>query len=312
MRWIESKWIFCFVRPSALSIGVVCVLLFTIFLSSSSAYDVNEQLSISGTVTGAYQWFEKTAGAGSDEDGGSGVLDLRVSVMPWEGGEFSGRASFGKGNGIKNKSPFILTPNADDLEDDLKNINGHKWQDHLQELWYAHTVQIKEGTSIKVTGGIIDATAFIDDNAYANDELHQFMNEAFVNNPLANLPSYDLGGAVEFQMDAFHIRFVGMTSKNDYENDYAYFGLQLGYKLDTPIGEGNYRIYGFITNDQFAKWDDSGKASLKGVGISFDQQLVKDILGAFLRAGWQDDKAAVDYDKLVSFGFNINGSIWGR
>jgi hypothetical protein len=284
-----------------------------IFSSPAWCYDVNEWLSIAGTVTGSYQWLEKSTGAWKDEDGGAGVLDLRVSVKPpWEGGEFSGRASFAKGNGIKNKSPFVLTPNADDLEDDLKNINGHKWQDHLQELWYAHTINIQEGTSFKVTGGVINSTAFIDDNAYANDEIRQFMNEAFVNNPLANLPSYDLGGAVEFNMDAWSLRFVGMTSKNDAENNYAYFGLQLGYKLNTPIGEGNYRIYGFITNDEFPKWDESGKASLKGFGISFDQQLVKDVLGAFLRAGWQDDKAAVDYDTFVSFGFNVNGSLWGR
>lgn len=292
--------------------GIILLLACATSSSPAFAYDVNEWLSISGTVTGAYQWLEKTAGAGDDENGGSGVLDLRLSVKPWEGGEFSGRASFAKGNGIKNKSPFILTPNADDLEDDLKNINGHKWQDHLQELWYAHSVEIQKGTSIKVTGGIIDSTAFIDDNAYANCELSQFMNEVFVNNPLANLPSYDLGGAVEFHMEAWHLRFVGMTSKNDDRNNYAYFGLQLGYKLDTPIGEGNYRVYGFITNDEFPKWNENSKASLKGVGISFDQQLIKDILGAFLRAGWQDDKAEVDYDSFVSFGFNINGSIWGR
>lgn len=276
------------------------------------AYEVNEWFSISGTVTGVYQWLEKSAGEGEDENGGSGVLDFTVSVKPWEGGEFSGRASFAKGNGLKNKSSFVLSPNVDDLEDDLKNINGHKWQDHLQELWYSHTFKFNEGTSLKITGGIINSTAFLDDNNYANDEIGQFMNEVFVNSPLGNFPAYDLGGAVEFEVNNWLFKFVGMTSKNEEENTYAYFGLQVGYKIDTPLGEGNYRIYGFVTNDEFSKWNEDGKASLKGVGISLDQQVIKDVLGIFLRAGLQDDKAVVTYDKFISFGLNVNGSIWGR
>lgn len=279
----------------------------------AKSYDVNEWLSISGTVTGTYQWLEKSAGEGEDENGGAGVLDFTVSVKPWEGGEFAGRASFAKGNGVNNKSPFILAPNVDDLEDNLKNINGHKWQDHLMELWYAHTVKIQEGVSLKITGGIINSTAFIDNNAYANSEISQFMNEVFVNNPLANLPFYDLGGAIGFEIDTWQINFLGMTSKNGDGNDYAYFALQIGYKVDTPLGEGNYRIYGFLTNDKFYKWDEEGEtASLRGFGVSFDQQIIKDVLGVFFRASWQEDKALVDYDKLVSFGVNLNGSIWGR
>ncbi|MCX7821988.1 MAG: carbohydrate porin [Syntrophobacterales bacterium] len=289
-------------------------LLFLVAVLSTPAwgYEVNRWFSIYGTFTGTYQWLEKSAGVGDNEDDGSGVFDLTVSIKPWEGGEFSGRASFAKGNGLKNKSPFVLSPNADDLEDDLKNINGHKWQDHLQELWYAHTIRLQENLSFKVTGGIIDATAFIDDNSYANDELGQFVNEVFVNNPIANLPSYDIGGAVELEWDAWHLRFVSMTSKNDDGNNYAYFALQLGYKLETPLGEGNYRIYGFLTNEEFLKGDGEKKASLRGFGVSFDQQIIKDVLGAFFRAGWQDDEAFVYYDKFISFGLNVSGSTWGR
>jgi len=35
-------------------------------------------------------------------------------------------------------------------------------------------------------------------------------------------------------------------------------------------------------------------------------------LGAFFRAGWQDDSAQIDYNKMVSFGLNLNGSVWGK
>ncbi|MCS7204037.1 MAG: hypothetical protein NZ809_06295, partial [Thermodesulfovibrio sp.] len=85
------------------------------------------------------------------------------------------------------------------------------------------------------------STAFIDDNNYAGDEVSQFMNEALVHNPLANLPSYDGGVAVEFEWNKFHLRLVGMNSKNENEDmdrkRYNWFGVQLGYKLETAIGD---------------------------------------------------------------------------
>jgi carbohydrate-selective porin OprB len=34
--------------------------------------------------------------------------------------------------------------------------------------------------------------------------------------------------------------------------------------------------------------------------------------GGFLRLGWQDDAAAVDYRTLYSGGIDISGSAWGR
>ena len=37
-----------------------------------------------------------------------------------------------------------------------------------------------------------------------------------------------------------------------------------------------------------------------------------DTLGAWIRFGWQDDAAAIDYRAIYSGGFNISGSLWGR
>ncbi|MDI6864266.1 carbohydrate porin, partial [Thermodesulfovibrio yellowstonii] len=59
-------------------------------------------------------------------------------------------------------------------------------------------------------------------------------------------------------------------------------------------------------------WDTDAYKALKGIGVSFDQQLIKDILGAFFRAGWQDDSAKVNYNRMYSIGLNLNGSVWGR
>ncbi|WP_353684480.1 carbohydrate porin [Thermodesulfovibrio sp. 3907-1M] len=302
----------------------IILLSFLVFPFSVFAADVTDWLSVSGSATTVYQWLHMTKGyVDSDtndktKDRGSAVIDFNVSLKPTENDEFFLRASFAKGSGFHSESanyPFVLNPNADDLFVDLRNINGHA-RDHLQELWYSHRFPIEKEVSIKLTAGIIDSTAFIDDNAYAADELQQFMNEALVHNPLANLPSYDAGVAAEFEAGKFHLRVVGMRSKNENETmdvkRYNWIGAQIGYKLETGLGEGNYRIYGYTTNKRFENWDADAYKALKGIGVSFDQQLLKDTLGAFFRAGWQDDSARLDYNRMVSLGLNLNGSVWGR
>ncbi|WP_353685553.1 carbohydrate porin [Thermodesulfovibrio sp. 3462-1] len=300
------------------SLSCFFAFLFVLFISLNSyAADITEWLSISGSATTVYQWLNKAQGNVENKDRGSAVIDFNVSLKPTENDEFFVRASFAKGSGFHRQGdyPFTLNPNADDLFVDLQNINGHS-RDHLQELWYSHKFPIQKDMSIKLTAGIIDSTAFIDDNAYAADELHQFMNEALVHNPLANLPSYDAGVAAEFEAGGFHLRLVGMRSKNENENmdvkNYNWIGAQIGYKVESSLGEGNYRLYAYTTNKKFENWDADAYKALRGIGVSFDQQLIKDTLGAFLRAGWQDDSAAVDYNRMISFGLNLNGSVWGR
>ena len=272
--------------------------------------DVNKKITFEGTFTGVYQWLD-----GPDIDSknrGSGAIDLGLSFTPTENNEFFILGSFASGNGLKDVSPFILAPNADDLEDDVKNINGHEQQDNILEAWYAHTFSYKD-TSLKITIGIIDATVYIDDNRFANDEITQFMNDVFVNTPLTTPPSYDLGAVAEFNKGPFSAKLLGMTTKDGEEGPfYQYYALQLGYTLNSKWGEGNYRIFGFITSDEFYDWEGKDKESIYGVGISIDQDLgfiknpfSKNPIGFFLRAGWQDDEAQVDYNNLISFGFNV-------
>ena len=93
--------------------------------------------------------------------------------------------------------------------------------------------------------------------------------------------------------------------------NYNYYALQIGYTLETAMGKGNYRVYGFTTSKRFTDWDEAGKERLKGIGISADQQL-SPIIGVFVRAGWQDDAAVIDHQTIYSGGVNINGKIWGR
>lgn len=288
------------------------LVLFTLFLIpfSAHAYALNEKLTIEGTLTGVYQYadvdIEETDNAGR----GAAVLDLGANFHPTNADEFQVTLSFAAGNGLNYLNLFSLAPYADDLEDDLKDINGRN-RDYLLEAWYKHTFALSKDVSLGITGGIIDATAYIDDNKFANDEVAQFMNEAFVNHKNVNLPSYDLGGVLELDISNFSARGLFMSTKNEEGREYNYYAMQLGYKIDTPLGEGNYRIYGFTTNEKFQNWNGTGEESFQGFGISADQKL-SSIIGVFARLGWQNDAAVIDHEAAYSGGININGKLWGR
>ncbi len=295
---------------------LLLLFLFIFFVApfSSHAYDLNEKLSIEGTLTGVYQYGDLEIKRRDNAGRGVAVLDLGANFHPTDADEFQVTFSFASGNGLNYLNLFSLVPYADDLEDDLKDINGRN-RDYLLEAWYKHTFSLSKDISLGITGGIIDATAYVDDNKYANCECTQFMNEAFVNHKNVNLPSYDLGGVIELNVSSLSIRALMMNSKFETDEDnfknYDYYALQLGYTLKTSLGEGNYRVYGFLTSKSFRCWDGEDVDSLQGFGISADQQL-SSIIGVFARVGWQNDAAIIEHEAVYSGGMNINGKLWGR
>ena len=135
-----------------------------------SAYDLNEKLTIEGTLTGVYQYGDFDFEGIKDTGRGSGVLDLCINFHPTDKDEFQITLSCAAGNALNTIAPFSLVPYSDDLEDDLKDINGRN-RDYLLEAWYKHTFALSKDVSLGITGGIIDATAYIDDNNFANDEV---------------------------------------------------------------------------------------------------------------------------------------------
>ena len=291
---------------------VITALMISLILAppvSTFAYDLNEKLSLEATITGVYQYYNRPGDA-DDPSRGVGVTDVGLNFHPTENNEFKLKGSYTNQDGLNEVSPFSLVPYADDLRECLKHINSRD-RSYLLEAWYKHKFIFSPNSSLSITGGIIDSTCYIDDNAFANDELTQFMNEIFVNHRHCNLPSYDVGGVAELEIANFSLRALGMASKNEENKRYNYYAGQLGYKADTPLGEGNYRIYGFVTSDKFLDWNGKRYEPLRGGGISLDQKL-SEIIGVFARLGWQDDQAAIDYAQNYSCGLNINGKLWGR
>ncbi|MCD6306577.1 MAG: carbohydrate porin [Deltaproteobacteria bacterium] len=289
---------------------------FFLLTSSGFGYEINDKLSIGGIIAGEWQ-YQSISDAPDFDSGGRGALVFQpeISFTPTESDEVFAKFGFGAGNGLmeEGESPFILAPWAADVQDDYKDISGRN-RDYLLTAWYKHTFTFGQDHTLGLTGGIIDACDYMDENAFANDEFSQFMNEALVNGPNAFLPSYDIGGAIEWEIGAFSVKGVAMalgTNDGDPDEPYTFFGMQFGYTVDFGLGEGNYRLIVDTTSSDFSNVAGTKKERLSCAMISFDQQL-GEILGAWIRFGWQDDEAAIDYKDIYTGGLNISGNLWGR
>ncbi|MBW1851631.1 MAG: carbohydrate porin, partial [Deltaproteobacteria bacterium] len=230
---------------------------------------------------------------------------------PTENDEIFVKFGFAAGNGLNESSPFLFSSWAADLENDVKDINGRN-RDYLLTAWYKYTVKFGEDHTLGLTGGLLDATDYVDQNAYANDEFTQFMNEALTNGPNGFFPSYDIGGALEWDSGDFALKVVGMNvGENDDGRNFNWYGAEFAYTLHTRLGEGHYRVIVDRTSKDFNKPSGDKKESLSCFMLSFDQQL-GEVLGAWVRLGKQDDDAAIICENLYSGGIDINGRLWGR
>ena len=293
--------------------GLLTIALCLALTAPGQAYDLTDKFSIGGIMAGVYQyqWLDDDA-SGTDDDRGRGAFNFEpeFSFRPNENNEIFAKIGFGAGNGLAGVTSFNIAPWAANVEDDYKDINGRN-RDYLLTAWYKYTFGFGEDHTLGLTGGIIDSTDYLDENAYANDEFTQFMNGALTNGPNAFFPSFDIGGAVEWDYDNWFVNLVGMNiGENDDGNNYHYWGAQLGRNINTSWGEGTYRLIVDGTSKQFLDKDGNKESRLAAI-ISFDQQL-GDIFGAWIRFGWQDDDTLINYDQLYSGGINILGSWYGR
>ena len=103
------------------------------------------------------------------------------------------------------------------------------------------------GQRLALTAGRLDLTNYFDRNAVANDETHQFLSDALVNNPMLGLGSNGTGVGAEFDpKNGFRFKFGFQQSNPDATNlsDSMYSLAEVGYTF-TPFAlpEGNYRVW---------------------------------------------------------------------
>ena len=166
-------------------------------------------------------------------------MDLELDFKPTELDQFYILLQYSAGNGLNDVWAGAFTPFGHPLEDDVRDING-SGRDYIHEAWYKHRFEFDNNRNIGVTGGIIDSTNYVDDNEYANDELTQFINDMFINDPVTNLPSYDWGGAIEIDSGQWRLSGVAMFSKtgDNANKHYQYYATQLCYSSESILGEG--------------------------------------------------------------------------
>ena len=275
---------------------------------------ISDIIAIHGVLGATYQ-VEDANSAANPETLGRGRLAFEPEfiITPAERDEIFFKFGFPVANGLNGETNFIIPPWAANAEDDVKNINGRN-RDYLLQAWYKHTFEITADNSLGITGGIIDATAYLDQNGYANDEYTQFMNPALVNGPNGFAPSFDLGGAVEWEVSNFYLNVVVMDiGQNEDGYNTTFYGGEFGYKVKFGFGEGTYRIIYEGADESFPSADPaSTKLEDRNLAfLSIDQELGKN-WGAWIRFGWGTNDALVSATNLYSGGIDIKGGMWGR
>lgn len=214
----------------------------------------------------------------------------------------------GDGAGVEDELKVFSNVNRD-ADDSDSGVS-------LTEAWYEHYLG-----SLTITGGKIDATGYIDTNAYANDECCQFLGRIFRNSPTIEFADNAAGLRLSLAPnDLFNIETVVMDADGDWEDLFEgiFFAGQINIKPKLFNKEGNFRILGWLNDRQHTKWTDSSESKEKGYGfgVSFDQEITENI-GVFARYAWQDPKVYLNGEDFslehsYSFGVQLNGALWGR
>lgn len=299
-------------RPGMGPAGKHWIAVFLLVVSPARADQDRWQVGLSGTGVfqrGAFSEAEHPDGRPiGDTSRGSVAADLDVTFRTSDATRIYAAASYAEGNGLDGAGGVSLRVNADDLEDDVKNINGRS-RDYLLEANFVGSLDVTDRTRLTATAGIIDSTRYIDTNRVANDEIRQFMNGAFVNKLF--LPSYDPGLALVLEGRGWSANGVWMRtraqdSSGAYQN-FDFFAIDVGTRYRVGRSKGRVRLVLQSTSASFGP----DHSAVHGVGLSMDHDLSQDFR-VFARLGLNSDEPeALVHKSLFSGGLEISGQALG-
>ena len=294
----------------------------------------HEAVDLSVTLTGVVQRVD-AAGAADGKASTRATYrgDVTVTLPAGSWGDVEGKifthVRFGDGDGVALRPTYSSTPNTTAFGG-AGSSDAHVI---VAQAWYQSTATLPDGGSasgshrrLEFTLGKMDAFAFFDQNAAADDETLRFLNNAFVHNPLL-----DSGGDTAADEDGFApgVRFAYVDERdeaNAWAVSLAAFGAGPGAdfhgSLDGPfvIGQiettrrvvaglpGSYRAYAW-TNGRTVDFG-GGFQRHAGLGISIDQRIAEAIT-LWTRAGKELD-GSVRFDRALTFGVQVDGSPWRR
>ncbi len=183
---------------------------------------------------------------------------------------------------------------------------------HVLEAWFEGSYFDELFT---LTVGKVDLTNYLEANAVANDETAQFLSSGFVNNLTVDFPD-DNGPGVRLNIapvDFLEINVGVADAGAEWDNifDDGFCMLELNVKPEIGGLEGNYRLYGWLSDKDHENIDTGEKEDYgTGYGISADQQLPGG-LTIFGRIGVADDDIYA-VETAWSAGDQLGGALWGR
>jgi high affinity Mn2+ porin len=198
------------------------------------------------------------------------------------------------------------------------------------EAWYEQSFF---NGKIHGTIGLLDPSAYFDNNKVAHDETMQFLSQMFVINPIIELPRdasglfYAPGVLAQFEFINWLDIAAGIFDANaDWQRigDHLFGMAQITFSPRIFASHGNYRIYGWYNQNPHLQWGDTSVTGVisYGFGLSVDQQ-IGEMLTLFFRYGTHDpetyDIAALSqgpFSTLLtnswSIGAQIGGKLWNR
>jgi len=272
-----------------------------------------EGFSIGGGATMVLQGTRNanaTSTKNEDVSDASYSIDLEIAK---EFKDVDGRAFLhletGQGLGVEDELTLFSNVNKDANNDENLKIS---------EIYYEQKVFNKKMT---LTIGKLDPTVYLDTNLLANDETTQFLGRMFRNSPVIEFP--DNAGGLRLAIspiELFDIELGVFDADSDFEDifDSVFLGSQINFKPKFFNRVGNYRLIGWLNDQNHTKWQDITKDKEKGYGfgLSFDQEFT-DSLGAFIRYSWQEPTvyltgSSFSLEHAFSAGLQIKAGLWNR
>jgi hypothetical protein len=266
-------------------------------------------LEIGLALTGYYDWHDRAEMA--DEtyqslDGVGGGVQLTFDWQPIESGSLQGEFRYIRGHGATEKlvEDGATLGAVNELASDT--TNGHL---QVQSLYYQQSF-FKDTFFAAI--GKTEPETWIDQNSYANDEFGQFVDQAFVADPVLDnedeqMPGIAAGVQISESVQAQAVVLASSQGgeKDEFDKPFEtpFVGGQVAYS--TKIGErsGVYRLVGFTATYEHEELQGDSTQPGYGVGVNFEQEVTEKI-ALFGRAYWHDEQV---YNIPWAFSVGMSG-----
>lgn len=268
---------------------------------------------------------QKPSGAGNGKTQLTARADIEVELPMGSIGDSEGKlfGHFRAGDGDGVDVGTYATPNA--------TAFGNQASPVLMQAWYQLDILVGAASGnlgrVEVTVGKIDPFGFFDGNAIADDEAEQFLNLAFIHNPLLDAGG-DIGVGSHGASPGVRVSYISdVNGGNNWSASLGLFGAGEGadyldsFEHPLVIGQveyagktfgalaGAYRLYAW-SNGNAVTLDESARDRHTGWGISLDQEVTPHV-ALFSRLGFSTD-GEVAVDRAFTLGAQFAGAAWGR